>query len=156
MRAMNIVVAWLALLWAVCCSAATAPGPAQAKPTLEEAQKAYEGLVAVQSFAFGGVGFAGTISQGEKAFRTVLASTNGLSLFRKALARGTTEAKLYALCGVHRLDPRSFESASRDLVSANPKVSTITGCLVGREEAATVVKQIAAGRYGEPPPKARQ
>ncbi len=147
MKAVNVIAGLLVLLGGVCCSAATTPGPAKAKPTDKDAQQAYESLIVAQFFAFGGVGEAGTISPGEKAFSTVLASTNALSLFRKTLAKGTTEARLYALFGLRRLDRRSFDSAAKDLVTANPKVTTMTGCIVWHEQAATLVKQIAEGRY---------
>ncbi len=149
MRAANSIVPWLVLGWALCGSAATAPGPANVKPTPEEVRKASESLVVTRLFAFGGVGEAGTVSPGEKAFRTVVASAKAVSLFRTTLARGTPEAKLYALCGLRRLDPRSFKAASKDLVTANPKVTTMTGCIVWHEQAATLVKKLAEGRYDD-------
>jgi hypothetical protein len=127
------------------CSAADPAGPAQARPSLEEAHRAYQSLLEVQVFAFGGVGFGGITSECEKAFRTILASTNALRLLQKTLANGSNEAKLYSLCGLRHLDKPSFESASKALVAADPKVTTMVGCFVGHEKAATIVKRIADG-----------
>ena len=110
-------------------------------------RQAYERLITVKEFAFGGVGFAGTTSEGEKALRMILASTNALSLFRSALSKGSSEAKLYALCGLRQLDRPSLEKESTALVKADLEVTTMSGSIVRHERAATVVKRIAAGMY---------
>jgi len=123
-----------------CCAANADPPP----PTAAEA---CQRLMAVTRFAFGGVGFAGTTSTGEHSFKTVLASDDGLKLFHVILAKGSDEAKLYALCGIRRLEPQSFETAATPLVKKNPEVTTMSGCLVQSEEAATVVKRISSGVY---------
>ena len=112
-----------------------------------EAQQAYERLIAIDTFAFGSVGFAGTGSVGEQAFRTLLASPNALAAFRRILATGNTASKLYALCGIRRLCCPSFGEASTALVAANPDIETMAGCEVHREKAAVVVQRIADGAY---------
>ncbi|HEY2572827.1 MAG TPA: hypothetical protein VGH65_02120 [Verrucomicrobiaceae bacterium] len=101
----------------------------------------------VKSFAFGGIGVAGTISQGEAAFRTVMERPDALEQFKVVLAKGSNEAALYALCGIRALDPASFEEAAAPLVKKNPDVETIAGCMISRQKAAGVVKNIADGRY---------
>ncbi len=135
------------LLSAQFCAGAQSRGAARATPPLEQAHQAYEKIIQVPYFAFGGVGIGGVTSEGEKAFRTIAASTNALPLFRKALANGSDAAKLYALCGIRLLDKRSFDSAARALMASNPEVSTMTGCFVGREQAGAIVKRIAEGAY---------
>ena len=110
-------------------------------------QRACERLSSVTQFAFGEVGIAGTTSEGEKAFRSVIATTNALSCFRAVLANGSSEAKLYALCGLRQLDRASFAAASKVVVEANPKVTTMSGCILWSQRAADVVKRIAAGAY---------
>jgi hypothetical protein len=145
MTALKLNVALVVFLCAHLCSAADSAGPAKARPSLEDADRAYEILLEVHIFVFGGVGFAGSISEGEKAFRTVLASTKALSLFRKTVAKGSNEAKLYAICGIRHLDKRSFDGASKALVVANPEITTMAGCFVGHEKASTIVKRIADG-----------
>ena len=117
------------------------------KPSPAAVQEAYEHLLAVKEFAFGGVGIAGTTSAGEKAYRTVFASTNALALFQSALAKGSNEAKLYALAAIRHLDKKSFDAGAKALLAANPEVRTMSGCIVNHEQAEAVVKRIASGFY---------
>ena len=62
-------------------------------------KQAYDQLLSVQFFAFGGVGFAGTTSEGEKAFRAVAASTNALELFTAVLEHGNTPGESNTVSG---------------------------------------------------------
>src|SRR6266568_1226803 len=73
-------------------------------------QQAYEQLLSVRCFAFGGVGYAGVTSEGEKAYRAIASGTNALALFSAALTNGNAQAKLYALCGIRQFAPRTFEA----------------------------------------------
>ena len=79
------------------------------------------------------------------AYRTVFASINALALFQSALAKGSNEAKLYALAAIRHLDKKSFDAAAKALLAANPEVSTMSGCIVNHEKAEAVVKRIAGG-----------
>jgi len=149
MKAVRSTVTLTALLCAIQCSAADSTDPANPTPSPAQAQRAYESLRSVNLFSIGGTGIAGDISEGELAYRTLLASPNGLDLFRHALATGSNEAKLYALCGIRRLDQRAFDSASKALVTANPNVATMVGCMINEEDkAATVIKRMVDGSYG--------
>ena len=56
-------------------------------------------LAKVDLFAFGGVGFAGVISSGEKDYRLLLSSSAEAD-FEKLLASGNPQAKCYALVGI--------------------------------------------------------
>jgi hypothetical protein len=112
-------------------------------------QNACEQLLNIKCFAFGGVGYAGTTSPGEIAFRAMLASTNALVLFETTLSHGTDEAKLYALCGIRRLDEKSFDASAKALKEADRKVRTMSGCLVAEEKASVVIQRIADGIYDD-------
>ena len=100
-----------------------------------------------KSFAFGGVGVAGTISSSELSFREVMNSANALKRFHAILESGTNEAKLYALCGIRALDPGACDSAAAALIKSDPQVETISGCMIGHQGAAGVIKNIRDGRY---------
>jgi len=110
-------------------------------------QNACGELLNIKCFAFGGVGYAGTTSKGELAFRSVLASSNALELFETILSKGTDEAKLYALCGIRSLHRESFDAAAKKLRAADPKVNTMSGCLATEEKASAVIRRIADGAY---------
>jgi|GEM_PF-2003963 len=110
-------------------------------------QTAHEQLLNIKCFAFGGVGYAGTTSPGEIAFRAVLESTNALELFETTLSKGSDEAKLYALCGIRSLNKESFNASAKALKEADPKVRTMSSCLATEEKASVVIKRIADGIY---------
>ena len=117
--------------------AAQAPSPEQA----------YQQLLSVGRFAFGGVGYAGTTSEGEIAYRAIAASTNALQLFSAALTNGNPQAKLYALCGIRGIAPREFAEHARVVMDSTPQVQTMQGCIVDREATSNVVARIASGSY---------
>ena len=123
--------------------AAELPPPAEQKTV----RQAYEQLLSTRTFAFGGIGFAGTISEGEKAFRIVAESPNALDLFETLLQNGRAEGRLYALCGIRKLARPSFEAQARTLVDAEPRIITMSGCLLSEELSSNVVARIAAGSY---------
>lgn len=104
-------------------------------------------LSKIKRFAFGGVGYAGTTSEGEKLFRAILAERDALAKFRTILAKGTAEAKLYALCGIRALDKKALDDAASDLKKQNSVVETIQGCILDKEQSSKVIQRIAGGRY---------
>ena len=106
----------------------------------------FETLQRIRVFAFGGVGYAGTTSDGEVALRSVLTNNNALEIFAVILTNGSTEAKLYALCGIRKLSPADFDGEVRKL-ETNAPVSTMHGCIMRNERAADVLVRIRAGQY---------
>lgn len=114
---------------------------------LDAPEVAYQKLLTVKQFAFGGVGIAGVTSQGELAFRSVLNSPSALPLFKNAFSQGTNECKLYALCGIRKFDSNLFDRYSKELIQTNPTVTTVGGCIVAPQGAGSVVRNIAAGHY---------
>ena len=110
-------------------------------------QQAYEQLLSVRCFAFGGVGYAGVTSEGEKAYHAIAGGTNALALFSAALTNGNAPEKLYALCGIRQLSPRTFDTHAKPLLMANPQVETMSGCMVMNEFFTNVLARIASGSY---------
>jgi len=104
-------------------------------------------LTTCKLFAFGGVGYAGTISDGEKAFHTVAASTNAVELFRALLKQGTVEGKMYGLCGIRRLAPQSFKTEAEPVRTEKEVVATMSGCERADERTAEVITRIRSGSY---------
>jgi hypothetical protein len=110
-------------------------------------EEAYEHLIKVRCFAFGGVGRAGQTSTGEVAFRAILRSDKGAELFKSAISEGSEEAKLYSLCGIRLLDRTSFAASAQPLSKGDSEVTTMSGCIGGHETVGAVVRQIADGVY---------
>jgi hypothetical protein len=108
---------------------------------------AFDRLAHVDRFAFGGIGYAGVTSEGEKDFRLILARRTALADFERLLSVGNSQAKLYALAGIRKLSPGRFEVLSRPFGGSKEKVMTQSGCIVWHDTLATVLKQIMAGQY---------
>jgi len=142
MKTAGLIAAWL-----VSFSGAIGFGADLSSQNSNSIQSTCAELMKVKCFAFGGVGYAGATSKGEIAFHAVLASTNALELFNSVLSRGTDEAKLYALCGIRSLQRESFDSAAKPLLAADPRVNTMSGCLLAEEKASAVIRRIAEGAY---------
>ena len=68
-------------------------------------------LAKVETFAFGGTGYAGVTSKGEIDFRLLVSQPPQVALaaFEKLYAAGNPQGKSYALSGFKKLDPRRFK-----------------------------------------------
>jgi hypothetical protein len=106
-----------------------------------------ERLGKVDRFAFGGVGFAGVMSSGEKDYRVILSRPSALLDFEKLFSAGNAQGKSYALMGIRTLDPARFRQISRLLRDSTEEVVTQSGCIVYHESLGTVLKRIDAGAY---------
>ena len=98
-------------------------------------------LSKIEQYAFGGVGFAGTISQGEKLYNAILELPTAVDDFVRINEKGTPEAKMYALHALARLSPVQYrelkKSAKRD-----QKVITMQGCLIGEQTVGDILDGI--------------
>ena|SRR3989442_8703321 len=128
---------------------AACQGPAAESSATPLLQQAYEQLLSIRSFAFGATGRAGMSSPGEHSFRTLAATTNRLPLFKAALTNGTTEAKLYALCGIRHLAPEQFDALAEPVTTADARVSLMVGCIQMQMRASNIVAQIKSGSYDD-------
>ena len=104
-------------------------------------------LARVDRFAFGGTGYAGVISMGEKDYRAILSRPSAEADFEKLLAIGNPQAKSYALVGIRALDPTRFKQISRPLRDSTEEIVTQSGCIVYHESLGVVLKRIDAGNY---------
>jgi hypothetical protein len=102
-------------------------------------------LANVDRFAFGGVGYAGVISQGEKDYRLVFARTSALADFERLFAVGNLQAKCYALAAIHDLDHMRFVELSLPLHDLLAQVETMSGCIVSRQNLSTIIARMEAG-----------
>src|ERR1041384_20972 len=112
-------------------------------------QRASDLLLSIHAFAFGGLRFAGIPSPGERAFQVLFSSPNALDHFKAIAKNGQPDAKLYALCAFHKLDPNLFEHESKALIAANPKVMLMQSCSFTEVQTATIVADISRGAYDQ-------
>jgi hypothetical protein len=104
-------------------------------------------LANIDQFAFGGTGYAGVISQGEKDYRVILARPSAEVDFEKLFAVGNPQGKSYALVGIRALDTTRFKQISRPLRDSIEEVVTQSGCIVYHESLGVVLRRITAGDY---------
>jgi hypothetical protein len=112
----------------------------QAEPTVEP-------LAQATMFAFGGVGFAGKRSQGEKDYRDVMSRPNRLEILEQVFETGTPAAKGYALVGISNLDHARFTALAEPLRSSTQTVRSMRGCIIFRTTLAIIIRDIDAGAY---------
>jgi len=101
----------------------------------------------VDRFAFGGVGRAGMISQGEKDYKLILSRPSALSDFEKLLPVGNPQAQSYALVGIRTLNRTRFRELSQPFRTSKVKVSTQRGCILSQESLSRIVRRIELGEY---------
>ena len=104
-------------------------------------------LASVTLFAFGGIGFAGVRSAGEKEYGVIMSRASRLELLEKVLEIGTPEAKSYALVGIHNLDSARFKVLAAELRLSKSVVHTARGCILGRSTLGAVIQEIDGGAY---------
>ncbi|MGY8642285.1 MAG: hypothetical protein ACKVJU_14480 [Verrucomicrobiales bacterium] len=101
----------------------------------------------VPLFAFGGVGFAGTTSQGEARFKEILKGPDSLNEFEKWFESGSDEARMYCLVAFYSLHRDQFDAALKSDKWIGKKVSAAQGCIVFQTPRSTIVETIKKGDY---------
>jgi hypothetical protein len=106
-------------------------------------------LAAAKSLAFGGVGVAGLMSEGERNLRAVLERPNASQQLQAALARATPAGKLYILVGLRRCDRAAYENVFDSLGRPNDDVEVVRGCMISKEPFRQVLSQVQDGRFDD-------
>jgi len=107
----------------------------------------FDRLAKVHLFAFGGVGYDGVTSPGEKDYRAMLARPSALADFERLYSSGNLQAKCYALVGIRKSNPQRFKELTQSLRSSKEQVGTMHGCVVSAELLGAIIKQIESGMY---------
>jgi hypothetical protein len=113
----------------------------------EAGDPAISGLAHTQLFAIGGIGVAGSMSDGERDLRTVLDQPNAAAVLREILSRATPAGQLYALLGLRLRDRAAYEQVLPALRKRSDVISTARGCILMKEEMASIVREIEHGDY---------
>lgn len=106
-------------------------------------------LAAAKSFAFGGVGVAGRMSEGERNLRTVLDRSDASQQLQAALAYATPAGELYILVGLRRCDRTAYQKVFGSLARPNDDVEVARGCMISREPFRQLLSQIQEGRFDD-------
>jgi hypothetical protein len=105
-------------------------------------------LTKAPSFQSDGIGIAGAPSCYAAAYRVLVEQPDAPDLFRSLYRHGTPEARIYALVGLHTVDPESFRELRTDpWVAKAPPIRTQFGCSGGQEQATVLVQAITDGKF---------
>jgi len=106
-------------------------------------------LAAAKSLAFGGVGVAGLMSEGERNLRSVLERPDASQQLQAALAQATPAGKLYILVGLRRCDHAAYQKALYSLRRPNYDIQVVRGFMVIKEPFRQVLSQVQDGRFDD-------
>src|SRR4030095_11515823 len=90
-------------------------------------------LAAAKSLAFGGVGVAGLMSEGERNLRAVLDRPDTSQQVQAALAQATRAGTLYILVGLRRCDRAAYQKVFDSLARPDDDVEVVRGCMISKE-----------------------
>jgi hypothetical protein len=106
-------------------------------------------LAAAKSFAFGGIGVAGLMSESERNLRAVLERPDASQQLQAALAHATPAGELYILVGLRRCDRAAYQKIFGSLAIANDDVEVARGCMISREPFRQLLSQVQDGRFDD-------
>ena len=106
-------------------------------------------LAAAKSLAFGGVGVAGLMSEGERTLRAVLGRPDASQQLQAALAHATPAGTLYILVGLRRCDRAAYQKVFDSLARRNDDIEVVRGCMISKEPFRQVLSQIQDGRFDD-------
>ena len=126
-------------------------------------ERAYQQLLHAKIFNLGGYGFAMTISPEERAFHTLLESSNSTALLKKLLQEANPEGQMYSLYGLYLKEPEAFKSELERLKSDDGpaerweemtfiekgKIRTAAGCFLFRQDRQALITTIASGEFDQ-------
>ena len=113
-------------------------------------------LAAAKSFAFGGIGVAGIMSEGERNLRAVLELPDASQQLQAALAHATPAGELYVLVGLRKCDRAAYQKISGSLAVLNDTVEVACGCMISKEPFRQLLSEVQEGKFDDhlsrPPP----
>ena len=108
-------------------------------------------LAAAKSLAFGGVGVAGLMSEGERNLRAVLERPDASQQLHAALAHATPAGTLYILIGLRRCDRAAYQKVFDSLARPSNDVEVVRGCMISKEPFRQISNIYIALRYAPEP-----
>ena len=106
-------------------------------------------LAAAKSLAFGGVGVAGLMSEGERNLRAVLERPDASQQLQAAITHATPAGKLYILVGLRRCDRAAYQKIFDSLGRFTDDVQVVRGCMVSKEPFREALSQVQDGRFDD-------
>ncbi|SRR6266436_2262015 len=98
-------------------------------------------------FALGGIGVAGTMSQGESALRAIADQPDAVTQLERMLPHATDAGRLYILVGLRTRDRSAYKRAFDSYSKHDSTVETVRGCMVSRESFQALMREIDRGNF---------
>ena len=117
--------------------------------TSATASDSVEQLRRIESFAVGGIGIAGTMSDGERSLRSLMEDPVATMKLEGLLTKATPAGQLYALLGLRLHDRAAYERAAKDFHAPDGEVETIAGCIIWHAPFKQLLDRIKAGQYDQ-------
>ena len=117
--------------------------------TFSSENSAVRDLAAAKSLAFGGVGVAGLMSEGERNLRAVLARPDASQQLQATLARATPAGTLYILVGLRRCDRVAYQKVFDSMARPSDDVEVVRGCMISKEPFRQILSQVQDGRFDD-------
>jgi hypothetical protein len=105
------------------------------------------GVRSSPTFALGGIGVIGAMSEGEKALRAVLAQPEAARELEAMFPHATDAGRLYILVGLRVRDRAAYARALAACSRHDSVVRTIRGCSIGQESFRSLVREIDRGEF---------
>lgn len=105
------------------------------------------GLQKTTTFALGGVGYAGVMSDGERTLREILKESDAPRRLESVLPNASAAGQLYAFLGLRLRDRAAYERALEKYRAKDAKVATMRGCIMQRESFRKLLEEIERGDY---------
>ena len=99
------------------------------------------------TFALGGVGYAGIMSEGERMLRDILKEPDAAKQLESVLPSASAAGQLYALLGLRLRDRPAYQRALEKYRANDATVPTMRGCIMQRESFRKLVEEIERGEY---------
>jgi len=115
----------------------------------DSSSEALRRISTTRVFAFGGIGYAGTISEGEKDFMIIMSlpTAEAIVAFDRLYTTGNPQAKNYALAGIRLLDKTRFHDLLMSARTSDLKVQTESGCIIEEKPLREVAEDLNSGKY---------
>ena len=108
---------------------------------------ASSGIQHANVFALGGVGYAGVMSDGEKALRATLAEADATKRLETMFLGATDAGRLYILVGLRMRDRSVYRRVLALCSDHENMVQTMRGCIGDHESFRSLVHEINRGDF---------
>lgn len=115
-------------------------------PLIAAAQPINTSALDAHQFNLGTVGLVGHISAAEQAMNEIAQRPEASTIFLSIIQDGSrgAVAKLYALCGLKKIQSPHLADAARQVSALKTRVSTMTNDVMTKEDIQNIVQRIQA------------